>query len=45
MDKCSVCENNLIDERIHLGYTECLDCSNTEKYASHTRIYLTSVFT
>jgi len=36
MDKCSVCENNLIDERIHLGYTECLDCSNTEKYASHT---------
>jgi len=36
MDKCSVCEKNLPNERIHLGYTECLDCSNTEKYASHT---------
>ena len=36
MDKCSVCENNLIDERIHLGYTECLDCSEVDKYSSHT---------
>ena len=36
MDKCSVCECDLPKERIHLGYTECLDCSNTEKYASHT---------
>jgi hypothetical protein len=36
MDKCSVCEIDLPNERIHLGYTECLDCSNTEKYASHT---------
>tara|TARA_R110000782_G_scaffold137086_2_gene229576 strand:+ start:175 stop:693 length:519 start_codon:yes stop_codon:yes gene_type:complete len=36
MDKCSVCEIELPNERIHLGYKECLDCSNTEKYASHT---------
>jgi hypothetical protein len=36
MDKCSVCEIDLPNERIHLGYSECLDCSDTEKYSSHT---------
>ena len=36
MDKCSLCEKDLADERIHLGYTECLECSDTEKYSSHT---------
>ena len=36
MNKCKKCEVTLSDERIHLGYTECLDCSSTEKYASHT---------
>jgi hypothetical protein len=36
MDKCSVCEKNLPNERIHLGYTECLDCSEVDKYSSHT---------
>ena len=35
MDKCSVCECDLPKERIHLGYKECLKCSDTEKYASH----------
>ena len=35
MDKCSVCECKLPKERIHLGYKECLKCSDTEKYASH----------
>ncbi len=36
MDKCSVCEIDLPNERIHLGYTECLDCSGVDKYSSHT---------
>ena len=36
MDKCSVCEKDLADERIHLGYKECLDCSEVDKYSSHT---------
>ncbi len=36
MDKCSLGEKDLADERIHLGYTECLDCSEVDKYASHT---------
>ena len=36
MNKCKKCEVSLSDERIHLGYKTCLDCSETEKYASHT---------
>ena len=36
MDKCSLCEKDLPTERIHLGYSECLECSDTEKYSSHT---------
>ena len=36
MYKCSLCEKDLADERIHLGYTECLDCSEVDKYSSHT---------
>ena len=35
MDKCSLCECDLPEERVHLGYKECLECSDTEKYASH----------
>ena len=33
---CLECDVDLTDERIHLGYTTCLDCSDTEKYSSHT---------
>ena len=36
MNKCKKCDVSLSDERIHLGYKTCLDCSETEKYASHT---------
>ena len=35
MDKCSLCECDLPKELVHLGYKECLECSDTEKYASH----------
>ena len=33
---CKKCDNIISDERIHLGYTECLDCSEVDKYSSHT---------
>ena len=36
MNKCSKCDVALSDGRIHLGYTTCLDCSDTKKYSSHT---------
>ena len=36
MNKCCKCDIELSTERIHLGYKECLECSDTEKYASHT---------
>ena len=36
MDKCSGCEIDLPNERIHLGYSECLECSDTEKDSSQT---------
>ena len=36
MNKCSKCDVAISDSRIHLGYTTCLDCSDTKKYSSHT---------
>lgn len=33
---CLKCDNTLSDHRVHLGYTECLDCSKEEKYSAHT---------
>ena len=36
MNKCKKCDVTLSNERIHLGYTTCLDCSDTKKYSSHT---------
>ena len=33
--KCSVCDSILDDHRVHLGYKECLDCSDVEKYSAH----------
>ena len=33
---CIECSNTISDERIHLGYTECLECSKVDKYSSHT---------
>ena len=35
MNKCKKCEVELDDHRYHLGYTECVDCSETEKYSAH----------
>ena len=36
MNKCKKCEVEIDDHRFHLGYTECVDCSETEKYSAHT---------
>ena len=36
MNKCTKCEIEIDDHRFHLGYTECVDCSETEKYSAHT---------
>ena len=36
MNKCTKCEIEIDDHRFHLGYTECVDCSDTEKYSAHT---------
>ena len=33
---CIECSNTISDERIHLGYTECLECSKVDNYSSHT---------
>tara|TARA_R100001377_G_scaffold18725_1_gene9689 strand:+ start:145 stop:678 length:534 start_codon:yes stop_codon:yes gene_type:complete len=36
MNKCKKCDSSLSVDRIHLGYDTCLDCSDIEKYSSHT---------
>ena len=32
MNKCKKCNIPMEDQRAHLGYTECLDCSDVEAY-------------
>ena len=36
MNKCKLCNVKLDEQRLHLGYTECLDCSDVEAYSAHT---------
>ena len=36
MTDCTICKKDLANERIHLGYSECLECSKVDKYSSHT---------
>ena len=36
MNSCTKCESKIDDHRYHLGYTECVDCSDEEKYSAHT---------
>ena len=35
MNNCIQCEVKLPDERIHLGYKECVECSSVEPYSAH----------
>ena len=34
--ECKKCNVELGNQRVHLGYTECLDCSEVEAYSAHT---------
>ena len=36
MTTCSSCSETIDKHRAHLGYTECLDCSDVEAYSAHT---------
>mgnify|MGYP003141945131 CR=1 FL=1 len=36
MSVCSNCSETIDKQRLHLGYTECLDCSEVEAYSAHT---------
>ena len=35
MNKCKQCNIEIDDHRYHLGYTECVECSDEEKYSAH----------
>ena len=35
MNECKKCGVEIDSHRYHLGYTECVDCSETEKYSAH----------
>ena len=32
---CNTCDSVMPDERVHLGYTECVECSSVEPYSAH----------
>ena len=36
LNTCIKCDVEMDDYRLHLGYKECTDCSETEKYSAHT---------
>ena len=33
--ECKKCEKTIDDYRYHIGYTECVECSEVEKYSAH----------
>ena len=35
ISNCSKCDTKIPDERIHLGYRECVSCSEVEPYSAH----------
>jgi hypothetical protein len=35
IENCSKCDTKLPDERVHLGYRECVSCSEVEPYSAH----------
>ena len=35
MEKCIKCDATMPDERVHLGYRECVSCSEVEPYSAH----------
>ena len=35
IEKCIKCDATMPDERVHLGYRECVSCSEVEPYSAH----------
>ena len=35
ISNCSKCDIKIPDERVHLGYRECVSCSEVEPYSAH----------
>ena len=35
IENCIKCDTTIPDERIHLGYRECVECSSVEPYSAH----------
>ena len=35
IENCSKCDTKMPDERVHLGYRECVECSSVEPYSAH----------
>ena len=35
IENCIKCDTTMPDERIHLGYRECVSCSEVEPYSAH----------
>ena len=35
ISNCSKCDIKIPDERVHLGYRECVECSSVEPYSAH----------
>ena len=35
IENCSKCNTKMPDERVHLGYRECVECSSVEPYSAH----------
>ena len=35
ISNCSKCDIKMPDERVHLGYRECVECSSVEPYSAH----------
>ena len=34
-NNCVKCDSTMPDERVHLGYRECVECSSVEPYSAH----------
>ena len=34
-NNCVKCDATMPDERVHLGYRECVKCSSVEPYSAH----------
>ena len=35
IQNCVSCDTTMPDERVHLGYRECVECSSVEPYSAH----------